>query len=88
MGFKAIGDEMKMKIAWHEEFFENSRIHYEKRQASVRNDLIRLEEYRKELDFYALQIEGAKRRKKDGFDRNKFMKFQKTKEERNEKNDM
>lgn len=66
------------KIKWHEECANNSQNYYEKRI----NDLIVL--FENEINyfskglldtlFYKLQIETAKKAKKDGFDRERYLK--------------
>ena len=71
------GDTMKMPIAWHEECLKNMEIslgYKKKLLAQEQNDIERME---KRIMFRKAQIEEAKRKNKDGFDEDKFLKVRK-----------
>ena len=64
---------MKCKISWHEEGAKN----WKRTLESKKQELDRLKKEVKQdesaLLFYELQIMKAKKQKKDGFDRDKFL---------------
>lgn len=64
---------MKFDIAWHEVTYSNWSKSIEKEQIRLKDAQIRLEHELEELAFYQLQIDAAKKQKKDGFDKYKFL---------------
>ena len=64
----------KMPIEWHERCFKNNLHHVNKLQAGVNLMIEKLNKKKKDLEFYAEQIDTAREKKKDGFDPDRFLK--------------
>jgi len=65
---------MKFSIARHEEMLKNNRVFLEKKRATLNRMIEEFAFSEARFKFYKEQIEEAKRRGKDGFDSDKFMK--------------
>ena len=64
---------MKMTISWHKECLMNRKIYLEKIKKEAKSLQKEIKKSEKEIIFYSSQIEEAKKKKKDGFDRDRFM---------------
>lgn len=65
---------MKFPIAWHEECLKNMAESYERDVAALKRQQSYVEERRLAVTAYRFQIAQAKADKKDGFDREKYLK--------------
>lgn len=63
---------MKMEIWWHEDCLKNRQMNAERQMKYVAEEMERVKQFIRDNVFYASQIEEAKRKKKTGFDREKF----------------
>ena len=72
---------MKKDIEWHEECLKNSIASEKQNREWVEADLVNVNKLLKHNIFYASQIQKAKKQKKKGFDRDRFLKVYKHKEE-------
>jgi hypothetical protein len=68
---------MKMSVEWHESCLANQRKTLESLVEEARRAQARVDELRQDSEFYAAQVEAAKKTKRDSFDREKFMKGKK-----------
>lgn len=64
---------MKFDIEWHEITYKNWSAYIEKERSRIKDEQLRLEHEEAELAFYQLQIDSAKKSKKDGFDKYKYL---------------
>jgi hypothetical protein len=65
---------MKMTLDWHIECLATRRKNYEHDLTSLRKEEERVRRFGEENVLYGQQIAAAVRMKKDGFDRDKFLK--------------
>lgn len=65
---------MKMPIKWHEDCLRWRGETLERQRVIAERAVEEMERTKREMEFYAGQIEGAKKRGKDGFDAERFMK--------------
>jgi len=70
---------MKMSIDWHEECLKNMNTTLNTEKVSLERLLKDIDRLENRINFYSCQIEEAKRKKKDGFDSDKFLKIRKEK---------
>ena len=63
----------KQTIEWHEGCLRNSEDHLVRVVRQIQSLTEQMKEYRKENNFYRRQINEAKLKGKDGFDRDLFM---------------
>jgi hypothetical protein len=63
----------KFSIKWHEECFANSAASTEELRRNVARMTVELSRRAEALTFYASQIEEAKKRGMDGFDRDRLL---------------
>jgi 3-isopropylmalate dehydratase small subunit len=68
---------MKFDVKWHENCLKNQRSHVAHLRQEVERMMKDVERQEAEVAFYDLQVETAKTQKKDGFDREKFLKDKK-----------
>jgi prefoldin subunit 5 len=64
---------MEMSVEWHEDCLNNRRRNLEKRRRRLENVSQEIEKEARNIDYYIYQINTAKREKKAGFDRNKYL---------------
>lgn len=62
----------KQSIKWHEDCLKNSQASWAADQKRTSAEVERLEKWRIENQLYEDQIQEAKRKGRDGFDREKF----------------
>lgn len=65
---------MKHSIEWHQECLQNKRASLKRLGCDLEILLTQIEKINKECDLYTIQIREAIKKKKDGFDREKFLK--------------
>ena len=65
---------MKMSIDWHEDCLKNMKITLNTEKVSLERLLKDIDRLENRINFYSCQIEEAKRKKKTGFDEDRFMK--------------
>ena len=68
---------MKFKIEWHEDCLINTKHSAKILREQAERAIEAADNAEKRVAFYEIQIETAKRMKKDGFDSEKFLKKQK-----------
>jgi len=66
----------KMPMSWHEECLKNQRGTRDRLLETINRLQRDLAEQNKSIEFYELQISTAKKKKKNGFDRGRFMSSQ------------
>jgi hypothetical protein len=67
------GEGMKMNIKWHEDCLSNQWNTYRQKSELVKRENERMVVMKRETEFYATQIEQAKKQGKTGFDESKFL---------------
>ena len=65
---------MKMTIAWHEDCYKNYAEGFRKEREALERHMEQVDRMRLDVAAYGHQIDEAKRRGMDGFDRERFMK--------------
>ena len=71
---KPMGVVMKHLVSWHEECLKNMKLTLEREREYIDNLKRKADDLESSVNFYQAQVTKAKLSKKDGFDREKFMK--------------
>jgi len=67
------GGAMKKSIEWHENCLKNMTTYYQSQRSELDRLKLEVGKFACEILFYDGQIARAKREKRDGFDRDRFM---------------